>query len=115
MSDKIFLKSIKVTGEKDGFIDLYGQVIVQHSNNDKEKIVIIEYTCSSWTRGDSVIALQSPTLSNNQELYYFEISTFKTANKPLQLEFLVRFDVEDSTFWADGSYEYLGRLEEQGT
>ncbi|KAF0457808.1 ring finger protein [Gigaspora margarita] len=107
MSDKIFLKSIKVTGEKDGFIDLYGQVIVQHSNNDKEKIVIIEYTCSSWTRGDSVIALQSPTLSNNQELYYFEISTFKTANKPLRLEFLVRFDVEDSTFWADGSYEYL--------
>ncbi|CAG8696822.1 13356_t:CDS:2, partial [Gigaspora rosea] len=107
MSDKIFLKSIKVTGEKDGFINLYGKVIIQHSNNDKEKTVIIEYTCNSWTTGDNVIALQSPTLSNNKELYYFEISTFKTANKPLRLEFLVRFDVENSTFWADGSYEYL--------
>ncbi|CAG8550821.1 9534_t:CDS:2 [Dentiscutata heterogama] len=109
MSDKIFLKSIKVTdeNESDGFINLYGQVIVQYSSKDKEKIVIIEYTVNSWDTGDSVTALKSSALPNNQELYYFEISTFKVPNIPLHLEFLARFDVEDSTFWADSSYEYL--------
>ncbi|RIB18703.1 hypothetical protein C2G38_1327783 [Gigaspora rosea] len=107
MSDKIFLKSIKVIGEQDGFINLYGQVIIQHFDNDKEKTVRIEYTRNSWTTGESVIALRSPTLSNHGELYYFEISTFKIPGIALHLEILARFDVENSTFWAKSSYEYL--------
>ncbi|CAG8473998.1 16124_t:CDS:2 [Dentiscutata erythropus] len=107
MSSKIFLKSIKVINEKDGFIDLYGQVIIQHFNDDKEKIVMIEYTANSWTTGDSVIALPSYTLSNYGELYYFEISVFKIPNIPLHLELLARFDVDDYTFWANSSYQYL--------
>ncbi|CAG8613032.1 4174_t:CDS:2 [Gigaspora margarita] len=107
MSDKIFVKSIKVAGENDGFIDFSGQVIVQHSNIDKGKVVTIEYTMNSWATGNSVIAKKSPTISNNnQELYYFEISAFKTRNLPLNLEFLARFDIEDSTFWANSNYEY---------
>ncbi|CAG8450364.1 13104_t:CDS:2 [Dentiscutata erythropus] len=107
MSDKIFLKSIKITDENNGSINLYGQVIVQHSSKDKEKIVTIEYTVNSWDTGDSVTALQSSTLSNNQELYYFEISTFKASNTPIYLEFRAQFNVEDITFWADSNYEYL--------
>ncbi|RIB17850.1 hypothetical protein C2G38_2186206 [Gigaspora rosea] len=107
MSDKIFVKSIKVAGENDGFIDFSGQVIVQHSNIDKGKVVTIEYTMNSWATGNSVIAKKSPTISNNnQELYYFEISAFKTRNIPLNLEFLARFDIADSTFWANSNYEY---------
>ncbi|CAG8812193.1 3412_t:CDS:2, partial [Gigaspora margarita] len=107
MSDKIFLKSIKVIGEQDGFLNLYGQVIIQHFDNDKEKTVRIEYTRNSWATGESVIALRSPTLSNHGELYYFEISTFKIPDIILHLEIIARFDVENSTFWAKNSYEYL--------
>ncbi|CAG8841495.1 35879_t:CDS:2, partial [Racocetra persica] len=82
-------------------------VIVQHSNNNKEKLVTIEYTFDSWSTSDSVTALRSPTLSNNQELYYFELSPFKIPNQLLHVGFLARFDIEDSTFWADSNYEYF--------
>ncbi|CAG8744179.1 28893_t:CDS:2 [Dentiscutata erythropus] len=41
------------------------------------------------------------------ELYYFEISIFKISDVPLHLEFLVRFDVKNFTFWANNSCEYL--------
>ncbi|CAG8766114.1 16521_t:CDS:1, partial [Acaulospora morrowiae] len=94
MSSKIFINSVKIIGEKNNTIDLYGQVIVQHSDNYKEKIVTIEYTRNSWNTGNSVIASQLSTLSDNQELYYFEISTLKVPNTPLHFGFLARFDVE---------------------
>ncbi|CAG8657856.1 35467_t:CDS:2, partial [Racocetra persica] len=105
MDNGVFVESIKVVDEIDNMINLEGKILIYKVAHGR-KNVSIDYTTDFWETYYNVAAKKSCSVSSEKDLYIFKLSTFKTPNAPLYLEFAVKCDIAGSTFWTNG-YQYI--------
>ncbi|CAG8648131.1 6547_t:CDS:1 [Scutellospora calospora] len=105
MDNGVFVESIKVVNEIDDIINLEGKILINKFAHER-KNVTVDYSNDLWNTYFNVDAKKSHSISSKQDLYIFELTTFKRPGVPLYLEFSIKCDVAGSVFWTNG-YQYI--------